>query len=312
MQVNKMLKKTLTGVLAGVLLACAFCGVKNAIAYQFPGKSSGMQAAIKEKHIENLFLGSSLFRQGIDIVTLEDELQGNSFVISYNGNQPVQMLEEFKMLLRHDLEVSNVYIDLYVYSSALRPAISDTRLVWDMDMTGKNALFSDMVNYSEAGFPEFFDFYISSNNEYMIFYPVFQMAMKGEFYKGGNIRNTIGSSKEVLDALETPGAREGIHPVQRQAIEQIIDLCREEGIRLSFVEIPKYYTLEQAEYYVRLKEELEECIGTTTYYKASDVEFDNENPVYYQDLFHLSGEGRRTYTGKLIETIQQKEAVNEQ
>lgn len=311
MQVNEMLKKTLKGVLAGVILACAFLGVKNAIAYQFPSKSCGMQAAIKEETIENLFLGSSLFRQGIDITALEEGLEGNSFVMSYNGNQPVQMLEELKMLLRNDVEISNVYMDLYVYSCALRPAISDTRLIWDMDMTGKNALFSDMVTYSQAGFQEFFDFYVSSNNEYMIFYPVFQMVMKGEFYKGGNIRNTAGSSKEVLDALNTPGDREGIHPVQRQAIEQIMELCKEKEIQLSFIEIPKYQTLEQAEYYVRLKEELEECIGQATYYKAEDVEFDNENPEYYQDLFHLSGEGRRTYTAKLIEKVKQEETGNE-
>lgn len=306
-----MLKKTMKGALAGLVLACVFCGVKNCIAYRFPCKSSGMQAAVSEKTIDHLFIGSSLFRQGIDIKTLEGELAGNSFVMSYNGNQPVQMLEELKMLLRNQVDISHVYMDLYVYSSALRPAISDTRLIWDMDMQGKNALFSDMVTYSEAGFQEFFDFYVTSNNEYMIFYPVFQLVMNQEYYKGGNIRDTRGSTKEILDNLSTPGDREGIHDTQKQALQEIITLCKKEGISLSFVEIPKYDTLEQAEYYVRLKEELKECIGDTSYYPAEELEFDNTNPAYYQDLFHLSGEGRRAYTLQLIEAIQEKEADNE-
>lgn len=306
-----MLKKTLKGALAGFLLALVFCLVKNSIAYKFPSKRAGMQAAISEKSIDNLFIGSSLFRQGVDIQTLEAELSGNSFVLSYNGNQPVQMSEELKMLLRNEVEISHVYMDLYVYSSSLRPAISDTRLIWDMDMQGKNVLFSDMVTYSEAGFREFFDFYVTSNNEYMIFYPVFQIVMNQEYYKGGNIRETFGSTKKSLDNLGTPGDREGIHDIQRKALEEMVELCEKEGISLSFVEIPKYYTLEQAKYYMRLREELMECIGDASCYSTEDVEFDNTNPVYYQDLFHLSGEGRREYTMQLIKVIQEKETGDE-
>ena len=38
--------------------------------------------------------------------------------------------------------------------------------------------------------------------------------------------------------------------------------------------------------------------------------FDNRNPEYYQDLFHLSGEGRRTYTKLFIEAVAESEEEN--
>lgn len=294
---------------AGLLLAVCFCGIKNFIGYKFPNTSNGMQAAISEKKIDSLFLGSSLFRQGIDIMTLEQGLEGNSYVMSYNGNQPVQMKEELEMLLRNDVEISNLYVDLYVYSSALRPAISDTRLIWDLDMEGKMAVFGDMVTYSQAGFTEFVDFFITSNNKYMICYPLFQIVSKNEFYKGGNVRETLGSTKEVLDSLGTPGDREGIDETQKKALQDIMEICEQENINLCFVEIPKYKTLAQADYYIRLHKELEAVIEkeTVEYISAKESGFDNTNPEYYQDLFHLSAKGRREYTGLLIERITGKE-----
>ena len=176
------MKKYIRAVMAGVMVALLFCMVKNFIGYKFPNSSYGMQAAIGMEEIDHLFIGSSLFRQGIDILTLENNMEGNSYIMSYNGNQPVQILEEMKMLLRNDVKIENAYVDLYVYSAALRPAISDTKLIWDLDFGGKIAVYKDMVIYSEAGFPEFFDFFIKSNNEYMLMYPIFYSTLKNEFY----------------------------------------------------------------------------------------------------------------------------------
>lgn len=304
------MKKYIKAVAVGIFIALCFLGVKNFIAYKFPNSSSGMQAVIRQRRIEHLFIGSSLFRQGIDIYTAEDMLEGNSFVLSYNGNQPVQMLEELKMLLRNDVEIDNLYVDLYVYSSALRPAISDTSLIWDLDFQGKCNVYQDMVTYSEAGFSEFVDFFIAANNQYMIMYPVFNAVMNKEFYKGGNIRETSGSTREILDNLGTPGEREGIDKTQKVSLLEIIDICKEEDIQIYFVEVPKYYTLDEADYYVRLRSELEAVVADEQIIKASALSFDNRNPVYYQDLFHLSGEGRRTYTKLLLEAVAEAKEEN--
>ena len=301
------MKKYVKAIAVGLLIALCFLSVKNFIAYKFPNSGSGMQAAIKQREISHLFLGSSLFRQGIDIYTAEEKLSGNCFVMSYNGNQPVQMLEELKMLLRNDVKIDNLYMDLYVYSSALRPAISDTKLIWDLDVQGKCKVYQDMVTYSEAGLTEFTDFFISSNNEYLMLYPVFRAVMEKEFYKGGNIRETLGSTKEILDNLTTPGDRAGIDATQKEALQEIVRICKEEEIQIYFVEVPKYYTLDEADYYIRLRTELEEVVAGETIIRASDVTFDNKEPRYYQDLFHLSAEGRRTYTKLLVEAVTESE-----
>ena len=304
------MKKYRNAVAVGLLIAVCFLSVKNFIAYRFPNSSNGMQAAIHQGHIQHLFLGSSLFRQGIDIYTAENMLDGNSFVLSYNGNQPVQMLEELNMLVRNHVEIENLYVDLYVYSSALRPAISDTKLIWDLDFQGKCKVYRDMKEYSEAGASEFVDFFVTSNNQYMMMYPIFNAVMKQEFYKGGNIRETQGSTRKILDELSTPGEREGIHEAQKAALLEIIDLCREQGIQIYFVEVPKYYTLDQADYYIRLRAELEDVVAEETIIKASALSFDNSNPAYYQDLFHLSAEGRRTYTKLLLDAVAQAKEEN--
>ena len=304
------MKKYMKAIAVGLCIAICFLSVKNFMAYKFPNSSNGMQAAIEQKNVSHLFMGSSLFRQGIDIYTAEDTLEGNSFVLAYNGNQPVQMLEELKMLLRNEVKIDNLYVDLYVYSSAIRPAISDTKLIWDLDFQGKCKIYQDMVTYSEAGMSEFVDFFISSNNEYMLMYPVFKFAMKKEFYKGGNIRETAGSTREILDNLSLPGIRDGINQVQGDALKEIVRICEEENIELYFVEVPKYDTLDQAEYYVRMRNELEYVVAERTIIRASALSFDNRNPSYYQDLLHLSGEGRRTYTKLLLEAVVENKEEN--
>ena len=72
--------------------------------------------------------------------------------------------------------------------------------------------------------------------------------------------------------------------------------------------MPKYYTLAETDYYIRLRSELESIVSDCKYAKAEEVVFDNENPAYYQDLFHLSAEGRRTYTKNLINRIEEIKA----
>lgn len=304
------MKRYIKAAAVGLLFALCFLGVKNFIAYKFPNSSSGMQAVIAQKNIDHLFVGSSLFRQGIDIYTVEDRLGSSCFVLSYNGNQPVQMLQELRMLLRNDVMIRNLYVDLYVYSSALRPAISDTKLIWDLDFQGKCAVYGDLAVHSEAGLPEFVDFFIASNNEYMMLYPVFHAVMSKEFYKGGNIRETKGSTCEMLDFLGTPGDRKGIDSTQKEALLSIIQLCKENNINLYFVEVPKYYTLSEADYYIRLREELENVVAGEPIIKASDLSFDNTNPLYYQDLFHLSAEGRRIYTKMLLSAVAEDKEEN--
>ena len=67
------------------------------------------QAAVKKKSVDHLFIGSSMFRQGLSIDVLEEMLEGEVYILSYNGNQlyasPTSMsIPEEKLIYTIDLQ----------------------------------------------------------------------------------------------------------------------------------------------------------------------------------------------------------------
>ena len=89
-----------------------------------------MPALIKQEEVDHLFIGSSMFRQGLDIDALEENLDGSVYVLSYNGNQPVFMAKELEYLIDHGVKIKNLYIDFYAYTLTAVPWISDTKCFW--------------------------------------------------------------------------------------------------------------------------------------------------------------------------------------
>ena len=85
------MKRILTAVGSALLAALLLIFVKNEYARLLPVSTYGMQAAVAQGETENLFIGSSMFRQGLSIDVLEEELPGTSYILSYNGNQPALM-----------------------------------------------------------------------------------------------------------------------------------------------------------------------------------------------------------------------------
>ena len=115
------MKRTIK-ILAGVVLAVLLVTViKNEYARLLPVSSYGMQAAVKKGTIDHLFIGSSMFRQGLSIDVLEEELAGSVYILSYNGNQPAFMAMELEYMLEEGLEIGTLYVDLYPYTAAAAP-----------------------------------------------------------------------------------------------------------------------------------------------------------------------------------------------
>ena len=107
------MKRVLKTVIAAFVIALALILAKNEYARLLPASTYGMQAAIRKECVDNLFIGSSMFRQGLDINMLEEKLPGSSYILSYNGNQPALMAMELQYMLENGLEIRNLYIDLY-------------------------------------------------------------------------------------------------------------------------------------------------------------------------------------------------------
>lgn len=299
-----------TGVIV-LLTTLALLWVKNEYARLLPVSAYGMQAAIRKKKIDNLFIGLSMFRQGLSIDVLEEELPSVSYILSYNGNQPVFMAMELQYMLEEGLEVENLYIDLYPYMAAATPWISDTKILLDTDLDFKMETWKLLSADGEATPLDFYEMFVTANNEQLLTWPVNNRLISSQFRNGGTLLVSSGQTAEYLDSLELLGSRDGLNDVQIDGYREIMELADAYGMNLYFLETPKYVRMyEDADY----RELYEACVGavrdlaaqTETEVKwifAEDLDFDNTDPSCYQDLIHLSTEGRTVYTRRLCEAV---------
>ncbi|HIT66087.1 MAG TPA: hypothetical protein IAB61_02430 [Candidatus Merdisoma merdipullorum] len=307
------MKRVLTAIGSALLAAFLLIILKNEYARLLPVSTYGMQAAIAQEETENLFIGSSMFRQGLSIDVLEEELPGNSYILSYNGNQPALMAMELQYMLEEGLKIQNLYIDLYPYTAAADPWISDTKILLDTDLDFKLRAWRLMAESGEASFSDFFEFFVTANNEQLLTYPVNNRLVSSQFRNGGTLLSQEGSTKEELDALGTLGGREGLNEAQVQGYREIAALAEQYDLNLYFLETPKYERMYQDEDYRELYElclqevrELERSwngSGSFAVICAEELNFDTSDAANYQDLIHLSAEGRKEYTKLLCVAV---------
>jgi hypothetical protein len=294
-----------------VIFAVALLVVlKNQYGSVFAGNTYGIPAAIEMNEIEHLFIGSSMFRQGMDIDVLEEQLDGNVFILSYNGNQPVFMAEELEYLLEQGVKIENVYIDFYAYTLTAVPWISDTKMFLDTDLNFKKEAWELMSAHNDVSFNDFYEMFVTANNEQIFMFPVNNAVVSSQFRNGGSLMAPAGQSKEYLDTLDL-GVREGLFESQVAGYEKILQLCKTNEIRLTFIETPKYEKLLTDTREGCYSELLQEMVSWAeshgaNYLLAEEVEFDHAEPGNFQDLIHLSGEGRKAYCEKLCGYILEK------
>ena len=307
------MKRILTAVGSALLAALLLIFVKNEYARLLPVSTYGMQAAVAQGETENLFIGSSMFRQGLSIDVLEEELPGTSYILSYNGNQPALMAMELAYMLEQGLQVTNLYIDLYPYTAAAAPWISDTKILLDTDLDFKIRAWRLMAENSGADFSDFFEFFVTANNEQLLTYPINNRLVSSQFRNGGTLLAQEGSTREELYALDTLGSRDGLNEAQVEGYRQLAALAQEYGLNLYFLETPKYERMYADEDYMELYElclaeigdieENWEGKGSFTLICAEDLGFDSSDPGNFQDLIHLSAAGRTEYTRLLCGAV---------
>lgn len=319
----KHMGKVLLGVFLAVLL---FTGIKNEYARLLPVSSYGMQAAIKKKSVDHLFIGSSMFRQGLSIDVLEEELRGSVYILSYNGNQPAFMAMELEYMLKEGLEIGTLYVDLYPYTAAATPWISDTKILLDTDLKFKMDAWKLMTANNDTKFLDFYELFVTANNEQLLTYPIHNRLVSAQFRNGGNILTPGGQTKEYLDSLGMLGGRNGIQDAQIEGYEKILKLAKDHGIRVCFIETPKYERMYRDPDYMELYEACVEKIQELTeevnlpfeenkraveadaadsgIILAEELGFDFSAPACFQDLIHLSTEGRTLYTKLLCKRLE--------
>ncbi len=286
--------------------------LKNQYGSIFSGNTYGIPAAIEKGEIDHLFIGSSMFRQGLDIDVLEEHLDGIVYILSYNGNQPVFMAEELEYLLDQGLKIKNLYIDFYAYTLTAVPWISDTKMFLDTDMKFKLDAWKTMMQYNDVTVHDFYEMFVTANNEQIFMYPVNNAIVSSQFRNGGSLMVPAGQTKEHLDTLDL-GVREGLYEAQLAGYEKILALAEENEINLLLIETPKYEKLlsdtREGGYPELLIEMTAWAEGADAdYLLAETFDFDHADGENFQDLIHLSGKGRKTYCEMLSQYIEYNHA----
>lgn len=280
--------------------------VKNNYSFMLLNNASyGSTNIINKGEINNLFIGSSMFRQGIDIKTLEDNREDN-YILSYNGNSPYLEYYELLNLLDNNVKINNLYVDMYVYVMYQEPKISDEKMLLEFDFKQKKEILSKIGN----GFSLLYETYVTSNNEFIITYPINSQIVNNTFYKGGSLLMPSGESSEVLDNSYVYDLSGDMNSIQIEYLIKLIKLAKDNNINLTFIETPKYATVKNNESYLEAMEKYKDILDDLDVrYIVNSIEanntysFLNDNPEYYFDNIHLSYKGRVAFTNVLLDYI---------
>ena len=301
------MKKILTTVTAVLVAVALVIVLKNQYGSIFAGNTYGMLALLEQGEVDHLFIGSSMFRQGLDIDALEENLDGSVYILSYNGNQPVFMAKELEYLLGQGLKIENLYIDFYAYTLTAVPWISDTKMFLDTDLAFKLDAWKTMAENNEVGLKDFYEMFVTANNEQIFMYPINNAIVSSQFRNGGSLLYMAGQTKDHLDTLDL-GVRDGLFESQLAGYDRISELAKEYDINLLFIETPKYEKLltdtREGCYMDLLKEMIAWAEKVNApFLLAESFDFDHTDGANFQDLIHLSGQGRKAYCEMLSQYI---------
>lgn len=301
------MKRILMTVAAVLVTVALVIGLKNQFGSIFSGNTYGMPATLKQGEVDHLFIGSSMFRQGLDIDVLEEYLDGSVYILSYNGNQPVFMAKELEYMLERGLQIKNLYIDFYAYTLTAVPWISDTKMFLDTDISFKMDAWKTMAEHNDVSLNDFYEMFVTANNEQILMYPVNNAIVSSQFRNGGSLMVPAGQTKEHLDTLDL-GVRDGLFESQLVGHEKIVELAKDYDINLLFIETPKYEKLLNDTREGSYQELLDEMVKwaekkNAPYLLAESFDFDHSDGANFQDLIHLSGQGRKTYCEMLSQHI---------
>lgn len=300
----KKIMKVVALTLAATLLLVV---LKNEYGSIFSGKTYGIPAALSMGEVEHLFIGSSMFRQGLDIDVLEEELEGSVYILSYNGNQPSFMAKELAYMLERGLKVKNLYVDFYAYTATASPWVSDVKMFLDTDLSFKEDAWNVLDDNNTTKMHDFYEMFVTANNEQILLFPLNDRLVSTQFRNGGSLLEPAGNSKEVLDEMDL-GVREGLHPGQIEGYEEILHLADIYDIEVLFLETPKYEKLltdTRTGGYPQLLEAMAAWAekANAPYLLAETLDFDHGDGANFQDLIHLSSQGRKIYCKDLVDYI---------
>ena len=258
----------------------------------------GMPALVAKGGIENLYLGSSMFRQGLDIESIENH-QGDSYILAYNGNQPVSELIELEYLISNNVKIKNLYVDMYAYSMTAEPDINDDKLLLETDIATKYRL---MKSVEDKSLQKLWSVCVSANNDMIMTAPIINPILNNQFRSGGALSVTEGLDGDEYNKLAPPVDTDIINEEQKKAVGDIVTLCRKNDIDVVFIETPKSRVVMEDKNYKSIMKSYRELLDEqgVQFVSSADYEFDYDNSYLFIDAIHLSYQGRVNFCENLL------------
>ena len=300
------MKKIILTIACSMLFILAAVIGKNLYSCRIPIRNRGIRDAVLTGDLDVLFIGSSTFRCNIDMRAMDEAFQNRAYDISYGGNQLVAASIQYDELKKR----SGNHYGLMVFE--LGPlmltedvSISDSRVIWDLSWSGKKALWEKMEESGSTGFPLMYEYFVTSGMDDLITFPATEPFYATRYYKGVKTEAAPSPGKEVLEREEFDISLS--QPVQAQidALRELIGKCRSDKQAFVFVESPHYYRLQEDPTYRKYREEFIRILQEegAPFILADDVDYDDHEAAFFEDMNHMSDEGRKVYTKLLIPLI---------
>ena len=297
------MKKNIISISIGILFSLLFIFIKNMYFGKIP-KNYGISGAVSMNTIDYLFLGSSCFRQGIDIETLEKEGFENTFLLAYNGNEPVYEIAELRYLIKSGVKINNIYMDMNPFIAQNEPSLSDVRILQDLDIETKLFLWNT-INSKEFDISKFYEFWVQANNEFFATYFIAAPFVNSRYYKGGATDYKSGTSLEKL-AIEVKNiSLNELNYKQLEGIRLINQLCLDNDIRLCFIEPLIYQGLQENKLYQQRITEYKDFLDEEkiSYIFNEEMNINFSDSSLYTNCNHASSKGREVFAKALAQLI---------
>ena len=274
------------------------------------------------REVDELYTGSSMFRNGLNLYGLEKRTD-RVFLVQYGGSDPAMNSLILENLIERGLVIKHFYVDMYAWAAARDPWPSDAILFFEAPFNMKLKIWDAMKQNKDADLVSAaWEMFMQSGNDMFIFWPIYSRLAARAYHKGGNLKSYYdvkpSGQKEAFPEIPEENFDIEINPAQRDAIIKIINLCRENNINLTFIETPKYlathnsrkYQIVMKEYLDIMNEHNTNCIMSSyTLQKihadksdnVTSYDFELDNLDYFGDYVHLTAAGSVAFTNILTQ-----------
>ena len=297
------MKKIIYTILIAAVLALAAIACKNVFSCYIPVGGRGIANLEEQGDLEVLFVGSSTFRANFDIDLLDESFDDSAYILAYGGNQYVAcdiQYDEIKRRGGHKYDLLVLELDPLLLCEEVK--LSDSRVIWDLSWDGKKRLWKSMKEGSDVGFPLFYEYFVTSGMDDLITYPLTEPFYATRYKKGAKTDVAASPGAEALENEKFDISSIAPVKAQEDALVSLIRKCKEDGQPFVLLECPHYKRLQDDPVYRKNLEYLISLVDSegADMITAESVGFDNGNSEYYEDMSHMSAEGRTVYTKLLI------------